>query len=153
MYRYFTSKHTRRYTDILQDLVYAYNHTHHKSIGMAPADVTADNEDVRARLYPVRTKLLDWRFKEGDKVRIVMQRRPFHKGYIGNWSKKIFVVTARMPRATVTYKLKNLTGDTIKGTFYSDELQIVSKPNDALFDIECIVKTRKRAGKVEYLVK
>jgi len=46
MYRYFTSKHTRRYTDILQYLVYAYNHTHHRSIGMAPADVTADNEDV-----------------------------------------------------------------------------------------------------------
>ena len=154
MYRYFTSKHTRRYTDILQDLVYAYNHTHHRSIGMAPADVTADNEDiVRARLYPVQTKLLDWKFKVGDKVRIVMQRRPFQKGYIGNWSEEIFVVTARMPTAPVTYKLKDLTGDAIKGTFYSDELQIVSKLDDALFDIERIVKTRKRAGKVEYLVK
>ena len=121
---------------------------------MASADVTADNKDVvRARLYPVRTKLLDWKFKEGDKVRIVRQRRPFQKSYIGNWSEEMFVVTARMPTAPVTYKLKDLTGDVIKGTFYSDELQIVSKPDDALFDIERIVKTRKRAGKVEYLVK
>jgi len=78
MYRYFTSKRTRRYSDILQDLVYAYNHTYHSFIGMAPADVTTDNKDVvRARLYPVRTKLLDWKFKIGDKVQIVMQRRPF----------------------------------------------------------------------------
>jgi len=154
MYRYFTAKHTRRYTDILQDLVYAYNHTHHRSIGMAPTDVTPDNEDVvRARLYHVQTKLLDWKFKVGDKVRIVMQRRPLQKGYIGNWSKEIYVVTVRMSTAPVTYKLKDLTRDAIKGTFHSDELQIVSKPDDALFDIERIVKTRKTAGKVEYLIK
>jgi len=70
---------------------------------MAPADVTADNEDiVRARLYPVRTKLLDWKFKVGDKVRMVMQRRPFQKGYIGNWSEEIFVVADRMPTSPVT---------------------------------------------------
>ena len=79
-----------------------------------------------------------------------MQRRPFQKGYIGNWWEEIFVVATQMPTAPVTYKLKDLAGDDIKGTFYSDELQIVSKPDDALFDIERIVKTRKRVGKVEW---
>jgi len=49
--------------------------------------------------------------------------------------------------------LKDLSGDNIKGTFYSDELQMVSKPDDSLFDVERIVRTRKRAGTVEYLVK
>jgi len=82
-----------------------------------------------------------------------MQRRAFQKGYIGNWSEEIFVAASRMPTAPVTYKLKDLFGDDIKGTFYNDELQIVFQPDDALFDIEHIVKTRKRAGKVEYLVK
>jgi len=82
-----------------------------------------------------------------------MQRRAFQKGYIGNWSEEIFVVATRMPTTPITYKLKDLSGDDIKGTFYGDELQIVSKPDDALFDIERIVKARKRAGKVEYLVK
>ena len=53
----------------------------------------------------------------------------------------------------MTYKLKDLVVDDIKGTLYSDELQKVSKPDDALFDIERIAKTRKRTGKVEYLVK
>ena len=47
MYRYFTAKYTRRYTDILQDLVHAYNNTYHRSIGMPPTDVTSDNEDGR----------------------------------------------------------------------------------------------------------
>jgi len=36
----------------------------------------------------------------------------------------------------MTYKLKDLAGDDIKGTFYSDEFHIVTKPDDALFDIE-----------------
>jgi len=58
-----------------------------------------------------------------------------------------------MPTAPATYRLRDLAGDDTKGTFYSDELQMVSKPEDALFDIERIVKTRKRAVKVEYLVK
>jgi len=154
MYRYFTAKHTRRYVDVLQDLVESYSHTYYSSIGMAPEDVTPDNEDVvRAGLYPVQTKSLDWKCKAGDKVRIAMQRRPFQKGYIRNWSEEIFAVAARMPTAPVIYKLKGLVGDDIKRTFYSDELQMVSKPDDALFDIERIVKTTKRAGKIEYLVK
>ena len=46
---------------------------------------------------------LDWKFKAGDKVRIAMQRRPAQKGYIGNWSEKIFVIATRMPTALVTY--------------------------------------------------
>ena len=60
------------------------------------------------------------------------------------------VDAARMPMAPVTYKLKDLAVDDTKSTFYYDESQIVSisKPNEALFDVERIVKTRKRAGKV-----
>jgi len=87
IYRYFTAKRTRRYIDVLTDLVHSYNNTHHRSIGMAPMEVTADNEGVvRKRLYPPKPKTLRWKFNVGDKVRISMQRRPFKKGYVGNWS-------------------------------------------------------------------
>ena len=36
MYRYFTARNTRRYVDALPDLLYSYNHTYHRSIGMPP---------------------------------------------------------------------------------------------------------------------
>jgi len=118
---------------------------------MAPMEVTADNEDVvRKRLHPPKPKTLRWKFNVGDKVRISMQRRPFKTGYVGSWSEELFVVGARLHTSPVTYKFKDLAGDDIKGT---DELQFVTKLDDALFDVERIVKTRKRAGKVEYLVK
>jgi len=50
------------------------------------------------------------------------------------------------------YKMKDLTGDDKKAAFYSDELQIVSKPNESLFDVERVVRARKRADKIKYLV-
>jgi len=46
MYRYFTAKQTGRYVDVLQDLVHAYDHTHHRSIGKATEDVTPDNDET-----------------------------------------------------------------------------------------------------------
>jgi len=57
MFRYFTYKKTRRYVDVLDDLLHSYNNTYHRSIGMAPAEVGPHNEDVvRARLYPPKPK-------------------------------------------------------------------------------------------------
>jgi len=53
----------------------------------------------------------------------------------------------------VTYKLKDLASKDIKGSLYEDKLQSVTKAEDKLFDIERILKTRKKAGKVEYFVK
>jgi len=68
-------------------------------------------------------------------MRIVLQRRPFQKGYIGNWSEESFVVDGQMPTQPVTYKLKDLASDDKKRMFYSDELQIVSMSDDTLYDI------------------
>ena len=154
MFRYFTYKHTRRYVDVLSDLLYSYNHTHHRSIGMAPADVNIDNEQiVMARLYPLKPKSYKWKYSAGDRVRITMQRQPFRKGYTGQWSQEIFEISARLPTVPVTYELKDLAGESIKGRFYELEVQKVLKSDDERFEVERILKTRKRAGKIEYLVK
>ena len=39
MYKYFTANNTRRYIDVLQDLVDGYKNTLHSSIKMAPSKV------------------------------------------------------------------------------------------------------------------
>jgi hypothetical protein len=153
MYRYFTHANTRRYLDVLPDLLHSYNNSHHRSIGMAPMDVGKQNEnDVRARLYPVKSNTYKWKYSVGDKVRIAMQRRPFHKGYLGEWSEEIFVITSRISTTPVTYKLNDLAGDQIKGRFYEPEIQKVRKSEAERFDVDRILKTRKRGGKIEYFV-
>jgi len=129
-------KITHRYIDIIPDLMYAYNHSSHRSTGTDPASVTADNKDkIRARLYPVQKKRLNCKLKVGDTVRMTMQKRPFQKGNRGNWSEEIFVVANRMPTVPVTYNLNDLAGEDIKGSFYEDELRSVTKTQDTLFDI------------------
>jgi len=153
MYRYFTHANTRRYVDVLDDLLHSYNNTYHRSIGMAPAEVNVHNEQqVRARLYPLKPKSYKWRYRVGDRVRIVMQRQPFRKGYLGDWSEEIFEIVSRLPTTPVTYELKDLSGEPIKGRFYEAEVQKVLKTDDEHFDIDRILKTRRSNGKIQYLV-
>ena len=153
MFRNFTHKNTRRYLDTLDDLLHSYNNTHHRSIGMAPAQVNKDNEnDVRARLYPLKPKSFKWKYDVGDRVRVAIQRQPFRKGYLGQWSEEMFEIAARLPTTPVTYELRDLADEYIKGRFYEPEIQKVLKHDDEHFDIDRIIKTRKRNGKVQYLV-
>ena len=52
VWKYFTAKNTTKYIDVLQKLMYSYNHSRHRSIGMKPADVNPENESVVwQRLY------------------------------------------------------------------------------------------------------
>ena len=60
MYRYFTKNRTKRYKDVLNDLVESYNKTLHSSLGnISTKDVTKRNEaDVWAYQYlkPIKAK-------------------------------------------------------------------------------------------------
>ena len=57
LYRYFTAANKLKFDDVLPELVQGYNATRHRRIGMAPQDVTWDNEEaVWKRLYGPRWK-------------------------------------------------------------------------------------------------
>jgi len=144
------------------DLIESYNNSRHRSIGIAPSQVSADNKQVvRDRLYGCRVKNAKrpkekFSFRVGDTVRIVMQWLPFVKGYEeGRWSRELFVVNRQIATKPVTYELVDLDGDSIKGTFYEPELQKVRKPDeDTLFVVEKVLRMRRRQdGMMEYLVK
>ena len=52
MYRYFTVKNTLKYVLVLKDLVMGYNRSYHRSIKIAPIQVTVQNEEqVWKNLY------------------------------------------------------------------------------------------------------
>ena len=156
MWRYFTAKKTMRYLDMLPDLVYSYNHSEHCSIGRPPALVNSENEDevfhtlyhnVLDNVQPVKYK-----FKIGDQVRISKIKRKFEKGYLPNYSKEIFTVSKKVPRNPAVYKLRDYDGEELKGTFYDKELQKVIKHDD-MYEVEKILKKRRKGKNVQYLVK
>lgn len=154
LYRYFTRTNSKRYLDVLEDVVFSYNNTYHRSIGMSPSQVSRENERlVAARLYPQKAKTYKWKFDVNDVVRIIKSRQRFQKGYLAKWSEEMFVVVGKHPTDPVTYSIRDMADQAIKGRFYDEELQKVVKPSDDFYIVEKIVKTRRRNGRIQYLVK
>ena len=152
MWRYFTYSKSQKYIDVLDELVDSYNNTYHRSIGMAPSQVTIDNtQQIVERLYPPKLQPV-YTFEIGDKVRMSKGKHVFKRGYMQGWTDEIFTVAMRYPTDPATYGVKDLDGEAIKGKFYAQELQKVTKEDD-VYEIEEVIKTRRRGGKVEYFVK
>ncbi|KAK6167065.1 hypothetical protein SNE40_021172 [Patella caerulea] len=151
MFRYFTKNNTYNYTGVLQKLVNGYNKSKHRSIQMSPNDVTLINQDrVLDILYKIHRKSTEkYKYKIGDYVRISESKHPFKKDYLGSYSEEIFQVYQRFRRDRVGYKLKDLQGTTIKGTFYTEELIKVIPPSQ--YDIEQVI-SRKSVRGTKYLL-
>lgn len=151
MWRYFTKNDTSTYVDVLQKMVNVYNHTPHRSIGMAPLDVSSKNKRrVWFRLYadPVEYKEPD--LKVGDTVRISKARRTFKKGYLPQWTEEIFTVVERKNTHPPTFVLADYSGEVLKGSFYARELQKIVKKDD-VYKIEKILKEEKNRVFVKWL--
>lgn len=154
MYRYFTHNQTKKYIDILPDIVHSYNHTLHRSIKMPPAEVKACNEEkVWMVLYGEDD--VDFRgprYKTGNYVRISKFKGKFEKGYVPNWSREIFIIRKIKNTHPVTYSLEDQNGEHLKGSFYEEELQLVNNIPEE-FKIEKIIAKRVRRGKKQVLIK
>ena len=78
------------------------------------------------KLRPIITlrslKFFFFLFKVNDRVRITKYKNIFSKGYTENWSRKTFIINSALKTNRWTYKLKDLNGDTIIGSFYEEEL-------------------------------
>jgi len=85
MFKYFSANSTRRYIDILDELVEQYNNTKHSSIGMTPKKASKKENETKVwrNLYgnydPPDRKAP--KFSLGYKVRITRKEGTFEKGY------------------------------------------------------------------------
>lgn len=153
MYRAFTAQGSRRWTNILADLVSGYNNSYHRSIKMKPNEVNKQTEEeVRENLYPPLANPSPPKLKVGDSVRITRIKNIFEKGYARSWSFEVFFVSKIKNTNPITYAIKDYKGEEIGGSFYESEVQKVDKSND-VYLVDSIVKKRTVKGKVEYLVK
>ena len=69
--------------------------------------------------------------------------RPFKKGYLPGWTEEVFLVQQiYTTQPVVTYKLTEWNGTPINGTFYEEDVQKVSVPDNALFRIDQVLKCK-----------
>jgi len=150
IYKYLDVHPTRnRYIDILEEIVDSYNNTYHSKLKMAPIEVTAETEGEALKnlyskdLWQTKREKPNPSLKLGDTVRISGGDAPFIKGYKGRWTEELFVINKIKPSSPrPLYKLTAMDGEEIKGIFYEDEIQKVQEPEDDLWQIEKIIKSR-----------
>lgn len=120
---------------MLKDLVYAYNHSYHRSIKMRPIDVVKRNQNtVFFNLYGFNLeekndynfKISRIKFKIGEFVRISKYKFKFSKGYTPNWTTEIFRIKKVLLRDIPVYRIEDQNLEEIEGIFYDSELQKVS---------------------------
>jgi len=154
MWRYFTHKHTRRWIDVLQSLLSAYNNAPHRSIGMSPNQMTPNNEMyewLRAEEGPTPILKTKRSVKVGDTVSLSRVKNVFEKGYLPNWTTEIFTVSKVLNTHPPQYKVRDYNNEEIRGSFYIQELQVVDLPAD--YDIEEIVGQKRVNGRLYYHIK
>ena len=154
MYRAFTANNSYEYVEFLPDLVDSYNDSVHRSIGLAPSQVSWKNDaQVWKRLYgKKRMKPKSFAFRVGDWVRLSKARRTFKKGYLPGWTEEVFRIRSRRFDASgvPVYKLKEYDNTWIRGTFYQPELQKAQVSPDDFFRVEKILKRRGQQVYVQW---
>jgi hypothetical protein len=150
MFKYFSANSTRRYFDILNELVDRYNNTRHSSIKMTPVAASDKKNEsiVFMNLYGSDpAEQMKSKFAVGDKVRITKKKKKFEKGYTPRWTEELFTISKIQYTDPITYKITDMNGEEIQGTFYEQELQ---KTSQEIFRIEKIIRKRGNKSLVKW---
>lgn len=122
--KYLTYNNTKRFVDVLPDLVNSYNNSVHSATKMKPSSVNENNQ-MLAWMNAFGKKLKNVKIKQvynqGDFVRIKIYKNVFDKGYSPNFSNETYVISKVNNSIPITYKLSNNNGEII-GSFYTEEL-------------------------------
>ena len=167
--KYIKSKKTKVWLDELENITNSYNNTRHRSIGKAPSEVSKSDEyDIWEKNYAPKTSEYyksqiksimktnngTFRYAIGDVVKISNLRKVFDKEYNSRWTRETFRIVNRKNKQGIDiYYLKDELGEMIEGSFYSNELQKVVVNEDEEYEIEKIIRKRKRNNIKEILVK
>ena len=159
IWRHFTASKTKRYLDVLEDIVHSYNNSIHRSTRMKPSSIKKSDEPiVWRRLYgngepPKKSKSM--KANVADSVRITKWKGDFAKGYEPNWTEEEFRITEQTSKQLPhqVYKIEDLAGEPIAGSFYKEQLQKI-QPTDE-YIVEKIVnrRTDPKTKRKEILVK
>ena len=153
MLKYFLANSTNVYIDQLLDLIKEYNNTRHSSIKMTPVKASKKENELKVwgNLYPEHLEIRDInpKFSVGDKVRISKKKKTFEKGYTTRWTEEIFTIIEVKLTSPVMYKIADLNGEEIQGTFYEPELQKTSQEIH-VFRIEKVIKRGKKKSLLKW---
>jgi len=157
MWKYFTANETRKWIDIVDNLVNDYNGTFHSTIKMSPVEASKseNSSTVWNNIYGVylAAKYDTPKFKVGQTVRIAKYKSIFDKGYLPNYTEEFFKIKEVKIGIPVVYKLEDVKGEDLNGIFYEDELSLYSETEESTYKVEKVLSKKTIKGKKFVLVK
>ncbi|XP_065642114.1 uncharacterized protein LOC136073811 [Hydra vulgaris] len=117
MFKYFSANSTRKYIDVLDEMVNQYNNTKHSSIKMTPAEASDKKNENKIWFNlngKVKSNPIQPKFSIGDKVRIIKKKGAFEKGYTPRWTEEVFTVLQVQYTDPPTYKITDYNNEEIQ---------------------------------------
>ena len=152
MMKSFVKNNDTIWFNILPKLIKKYNDRYHHTIRMKPIDVNKTNEKhIKNTIYNYNVTTKIPKFKINDLVRISLKRRELFDKPSANikWSEELFKIYKIIKSNVITYQLKDMNDEIIKGIFYEKELQKTRNTSDE-YIIEKVLKTNKNKIYVKF---
>lgn len=149
LYRYFTQNSTNRWVEIIQKIAAAINNSYHRGIGTTPNSINFSTDNT---LFKTAPSLAKSSLKVGDTVRVGKFKHTFEKGYLPNYSDKIYKINKVRLSTPPTYKIIDNRGKELKGWCYGSELSRVIITPNTTYRIDKILKQKNINGKIFYFV-
>ena len=133
----------------LPRLILEYNRRKHRTIKMSPIDALKPENKaaVYASQFKGSTGGTRPAFYVGQRVRTCLNKKLFEKGSTQNWTEEIFRISDIVPGQPTTYRLEDLLGDEITGTFYKEQLR---STNQAIYRVERVLRRRGNQALVKW---
>ena len=133
LFKYMKANNTKRYIDVLQTIIYSYNCSKHRTLGLSPIEVNESNEkelwEKQYRDHLFTKKRNSPQYKVGDKVRLTKYKRTFNRSFFSNWKKEIFQVAHILYTKPITYVLLDKQNELLGGGVYAQEMSKVVSRN------------------------
>jgi len=158
IFKYMTQNETKRWIDILSDVVAAYNDRYHRIIRMSPNEAEQDKnktrllENVSLYYHKALSRRKEPKFKVGDVVSVQKLRNVFAKGYEQLFTDELFRVSEIHTKLPIPmYSLVEYDGETvIEGRFYENEMQLAEYE---VYKVEKVLRKRVTNNTEEVYVK
>jgi transposase InsO family protein len=151
----FDELQTRKWLNLLPDILEEYNTRKHRTIGMSPTEASKPVHELELfqHMYMPPLPPIAPRLELGTWVRIARTKGIFEKGSYATWSTEPFQIVGISHGHPPLYYLRDLLGEEILGAFYEAELQQTGDgKRPTIFHVEKVLSRRTINGQNQVLV-
>jgi len=132
MWYKFTKHGNEKWVDMLPKIINKYNDTINSAIGMKPRKAIHKEKELleMQQKYKVDNRpFVEPKFELGDRVRTVILKGRFDKGYTQGWSPDIYKIVEINFTKPISYRVERESDKKfIDGSYYKEQLQLTQAP-------------------------